>query len=235
MSMQDVEKLSDKFETDWALLAGLDMGDPTAVHGQARTILTAVIKGLPKSKTDPFSITVEIPDMKFIYFLALVADIPNHDINEAKRMLDSLDVDLGGIDMFCGERYGSWDMIKWCEDRDIDIDLVFPNYGKQKEAFTELHTLAREGRYKMPTVPIHGSKTKDLAVEEFKMFDHDTLKKQFGSPEKMEKGGIQDDFIYSLAWCIYGGRMIGPDEFRVRKGTVSFGGFYPNSELVGNY
>ncbi|MHA2217205.1 MAG: hypothetical protein ACXACY_14790 [Candidatus Hodarchaeales archaeon] len=235
MTLQQLEYLSDLLDTDWALLVGLDMGDPTAVRGQARSILNAIVKGLPRSRSDPFSITMEIPDMKFVYFLLLTADIPTHDINEAKRMLDVLHEDMDGIDVLCSERYGSWDMTNWCEERGIELELIFPNYGRQKEAFTEIYNLAREGRYKMPIVPIQGSKTDNLAVEELKVFDHDTIKKWFGSPEKMEKGGIQDDFVYSKAWTIYGGRMLGPDSFRIRKSVTNFGIFHPSSGLVGNY
>ena len=230
-----IQFLSDVFDTDWALLAGLDMADPTAMRGQARTIFCAILKGLIGSRTNPFQETINIPDMKFIYLLLFLANIPNDDINVVKRLMDEMHNDYDGIDAFCSERYGSWDMVQWCEDRDIFFDPIFPNYDRQRESFKEFYNVAREGRFKAPTIHIAGSKKGDLFREELSVFDHDPIKRWFGSPEKTEKGGIQDDSVYSVGWGLYGGRMLGPDSFRIRKSSISFGTFIQSTGFVGNY
>jgi len=235
LPMDKIQFLSDVFDTDWALLTGLDMADPTAMRGQARTIFCTVLKGLIGSRTNPFQDTINIPDMKFIYLLFFLANIPNDDINVVKRLMDEMDSEYDGIDAFCSERYGSWDMVQWCEDRDIFFEPIFPNYDRQREAFKEFYNVAREGRFKAPTIHVVGSKQGDLLREELSVFDHDPIKRWFGSPEKTERGGIQDDSVYSVGWCLYGGRMLGPDSFRIRKSSVSFGTFIQSTGFVGNY
>jgi hypothetical protein len=230
-----LQLLSDVFDTDWALLTGLDMADPTAVRGQARTIFCAALKGLIGSRSNPFHETIEIPDMKYIYILIFLASIQNQDINIVKRLMDEMDGEYDGIDAFCSERYGSWDMVQWCEDRDIFFEPVFPNYDRQREAFKEFYNVAREGRFKSPAIHVVGSKQTDVFREELSVFDHDPIKRWFGSPEKTEKGGIQDDSVYSVGWCMYGGRMFGPDSFRVRKSITNFGTFIQGTGTVGDY
>ena len=66
-------------------------------------------------------------------------------------------------------------------------------------------------------------------------FNHDAEKRWFGSVEKMEKYGIQDDFIFSLGWNLYGARNMSVDDFRYRKTISSFGTLYPNKDLLGHY
>jgi hypothetical protein len=110
--MDTINYLSDVFDTDWALLTGLDMADPTAVHGQARTVFCAVLKGMVGSRSNPFHEIIEIPDMKFVYLLLFLKSIENQDINIVKRLMDEMDTEYDGIDAFCSERYGSWDMVQ---------------------------------------------------------------------------------------------------------------------------
>jgi len=62
-----------------------------------------------------------------------------------------------------------------------------------------------------------------LFREEARVFYHDPAKHWFGSPEKMEKNGIQDDCMFSIAWCIYGGREISANDFKERRGDRWFG------------
>ena len=57
-----------------------------------------------------------------------------------------------------------------------------------------------------------GQKKEDILEEEALLFDHDIKTKWFGSSEKFQKFGIQDDTMYSLGWCIYGGRTVSPDK-----------------------
>ncbi|NQS89638.1 hypothetical protein HQ584_07615, partial [Patescibacteria group bacterium] len=149
--------------------------------------------------------------------------------------LEYCNEELDGIDMLCAERFASWDLAQWCEERAVPFEPVYPTYSKQREAFSEFYQIMREGRFKAPPIPVEGSKKDDLFREEASIFDHDPFKKWYGSPEKYEKYGIQDDSMYSTAWCIYGGRTIGPDLFRIRKTMMSFGEFYTNTNLVGKY
>ena len=152
-----------------------------------------------------------------------------------KEQLDYIDTEYDGLDVLCSERYGAWDIGSWCEERTIKFEPISPNYDRQKVAFKELHTAVKEGRYKAPSIPVMGTKKHDIFREEMSLFDHDLEKKRFGSPEKFEKGGIQDDVMYSEAWCLYGGRELGFDSFRIRRSGNAFGFFSPGSGLLGKY
>lgn len=236
--MVEVERivgLGDLLDTDWALLCGLDMGDPLAVRGLARSVLTITLKGLPRSRSDRALQMAEISSLHFLYFIIGLYNIENHDLNTIKDILDVYHTALDGIDTFCCERFAAWDMEKWCEDRSIEFEPIFPNYDRQREAFKELYIAVREGRLKAPPIPVAGSKQEDMFREEARMFYHNKDERWFGSIEKSEKYGIQDDSIYSEAWCLYGGRKLGPMAFRPRKSVYSFGFFVPNKALAGNY
>ena len=95
--------------------------------------------------------------------------------------------------------------------------------------------LPSEGRFKCPELVIPGSKKDDIRDEEMEAFDHDSEKRWFGSIEKFEKYGIQDDFMFALGWSFYGARLKGIDDFRIRKQISNFGMFVRNPELVGTY
>ena len=234
-NMQHLSALSDLFDTDWALLAGVDFGDPLAVRGLARTILTFMVKGLPNSRSKNFVFLDEGAAPKYIYFMMYAVMIENHSMDIAKEIIEDVHEEFDGIDMFCSERYRAWDMVKWCEDRDIGFEPIYPNYERQKEAFKELLLAVNEGRWKCPPIAIKGSKMEDIRDEEMEVFTHNMDKKWFGSGEKMEKYGIQDDFIFSSGWAMYGGRMIGVDMFRPRKSAAFFGSFTEQEGLIGNY
>jgi hypothetical protein len=232
---EGVQKITDLLDTDWALLAGLDMGDPLAIRGQARSVLTLMLKGLPRSRSDQSLHMMDLSSLHFYYFLIGVYDIENHDLNTIKDILDSYHVELEGIDTFCCERFATWDMTSWCEDREIAFEPIFPNYDRQRSAFKEVYIAVREGRFKAPDVPVAGSKKEDIFREEARAFYHDKDERWFGSIEKTEKYGIQDDSMYSVAWCMYGGRLLGPSEFHPRKSQMHFGTIVHDSGLVGNY
>lgn len=235
-TMTDLEKLGDMFDTDWALLAGLDFGDPLAVRGLARTVVTFAAKGLAGSRSTQFTF---LPDdetaPKYLYFVLHALVVPSHSMDVVKEVIEVMHDEFDGVDMLCGERYRMWDMGKWCENREIGFDPVYPNYERQKEAFKELLLAINEGRWKCPNLAIVGSKKDDVRDEEMEVFTHNMEKKWFGSKEKMEKYGIQDDFIFASGWTMYGGRMLGVDTFRSRKGSVFFGSFKPDNSMVGDY
>ena len=234
--VEALHDLGDKLQTDWAIIAGADMGDPVSVKSRARSILTVMAKGLIGSRDKRYEYKKEeIVSPRYIYLLVYLAIIEGDGIEGLKTELDLACEEYDGVDTFCMERYGIGDMENWCLDRGFSIEPVFPNYARQKAAFKELYIAVDDGRFKAPTVPVPGSKENDILREEMAMFDHDSEKKWFGSPEKTEKYGVQDDVMYSSAWCIYGGRMLGPAEFRRREGERSFGVFIPDRTLLGAY
>uniref|UniRef100_A0A6M3J942 Terminase n=1 Tax=viral metagenome TaxID=1070528 RepID=A0A6M3J942_9ZZZZ len=228
-------QIGDQLDTDWLILGGADRADPSATRGKARSIFTCVAKGLPSSRTNPYLMSLENSSLKFIYFLLQITNIEDHSINGIKDVAEMCNEEYDGIDVFCGERFGLWDLQSWCEERDMDFTPIYPNYQRQRESFNELYTLMKEGRFKAPQIGIVGSKKHDLLREEFEMFDHNVSDKWFGSPEKDEKYGVQDDSIFSVGWTIYGGKDKGPADFRIRKSLASFGVLYQNTALLGKY
>ena len=238
-SMNDLMELGNLFDTDWAILAGTDFGDPLAVRGLARTILTIIAKGLPGSRSKPFTFLDEETSPKYIYFVLNVVNVENHSMDVAKEIFDEAHEEFDGIDMLCSERYMMWDMQKWCEERDIGFEPVYPNYKRQKEALKELLLAVKEGRWKCPSLAIAGSKKEDVRDEEMEVFDHirgnDENTGWFGSGEKMEKYGVQDDFVFAATWTMYGGRMLGVDSFRTRSRETFFGSFIQQKGLLGDY
>lgn len=234
--------LSQIFDTDWSVLVGLDFGDPLATRGQARTILTAIAKGLVGSKSNPLIARLSEAAPKYFYVLLYLCNIENHAVNSVKETMDLIDVEYDGIDVVCSERWGAWDIGGWCEERAIQFEAIYPNYDRQKAAFKEFYICCKEGRFKSPFVPVAGSKTEDILREEMGAFDHwtkssdpTTSSYMFGSREKFERGGIQDDSVYSTGWALYGGRELGVTDFRIRRSSVGFGFFSPGQGLLAKY
>jgi hypothetical protein len=118
---------------------------------------------------------------------------------------------------------------------DIEFEAIFPTYDRQKEAFSELFISVKQGRYKVPPLIMPGSKAEDILREEMAVFDHDMDKRWFGSPEKKESRGVQDDSVFSAAWGQYGGRLKGVDDFRTRKMGSHFGIMFENKDLLATY
>lgn len=233
--MEDLEKMGDVFDTYWAILAGTDFGDPYVVRGQARTILGVLAKGLPGSRTKPHIFHPDEVAPKYLYVLLLLEHVVDHSLNRVKTLLEDVDSEFGGLDSLCSERYGAWDMLEWCDARSIRFEPIYPNYDRQKAAFKELLESVRDGRYKLPALSVPGSKKMDLHREEMLEFSHDAEARKFGSSEKMEKGGVQDDSIYAIGWGMYGGRTLNVDDFRSRSRIQFFGSVQQGRGLVGDY
>ena len=233
--MNVLKKLTDLFKTDWAILVGLDMNDPMAILKKARTIITVVAKGLPGSKYDSSWISSDQADLNYIYIILGVIHVEDGSINNVKLNLQHVNDEFDGVDAFCGERYGSWDLVSWWEGRGLAAELISPTYDRQRDSFKAFYHAAMNGRIKKPKLIVPGNKSDDILEEEMDTFTHDPDKRWFGSPEKEERLGVQDDSVFSLNWCIYGGRSIGPELFRERGGAPSFGFFFENKHLVGNY
>ncbi len=234
-TIDSLSALENMFDTHFALLAGIDRADPSAIRSTARTIVGVIAKGLPGSRSNPHLTNLLNTAPRYIYFLLLLAEIRNHSLNVIKEVLELCDQEFDGIDTLCSERYGVWDLDTWCEGRNIKFELVYPNYGRQKEAFNEFYNIVKGGLFKVPEITILGSKKENLFTEEMAVFDHDVDAKWFGSPEKSEKYGVQDDSMFMVGWGIYGGRELTVDDFRLRKSMVSFGVFTPDKTLIGKY
>jgi len=234
-TIDSLTRLEDMFDTHFALLAGIDRGDPSAIRGNARTIVGVVAKGLPGSRSNPHMVSILEAAPRYIYFMLLLADVRNHSLETIKEVLELCDQEFDGLDTLCSERYGTWDMEPWCDDRNIKFEPIYPNYGRQKEAFNEYYNIVKAGFFKTPEIAIPGSKKENIFTEEMGIFDHDVDLKWFGSPEKGEKYGIQDDVIFMVGWGIYGGRELTVDDFRLRKSMISFGVFTPDKTMIGKY
>ncbi|MGD9700589.1 hypothetical protein [Acinetobacter sp.] len=229
--MDELDKLGELYDTNWAILAGIDRADPLkSTRTAARTIVTVVAKGLPGSKSNPLAVDNGNP--KYVYIPLNIAHIADSLLDKIKSEILMAHEMYEGLDAICGERWGIWDMASWCEDQNINFEPIHPSYDKQKAAFSELHGAVSTGRFKIPPLVVWGSKSEDLFKEEAGIFFHDEDKRWFGSPEKMEKYGVQDDLMFSLAWCIYGGRNLKSDDFKERRGNSYFGTFVRNSSLL---
>jgi hypothetical protein len=234
-TIDDLMALTELFDTDWIISAGLDFGDPYAVRGLARTIVIVTAKGLPGSKSNPQQYLTLPTAPKYLYCLLVVEEISDHSGDTVKRILEEANDEYEGIDTLCSERYGAWDMEVWCTERDMEFQPIFPTYDRQRDGFKQVLEAAREGRLKCPPIAVSGSKKDDVRDEEMGAFEHDADKKWFGSIEKFEKYGIQDDFMFALVWAIYGPRLLGVDDFRIRRGVENLGFFIPNRDLHATY
>lgn len=234
-SIEQLNSLSEILDTNFVIIAGTDFGDPYAIRSTARTIFTVLAKCLPGSRTNSHLTLVLEASQKYLYFLLQLIAVDSHSLDTIKDNLDQANDEYEGVDMLCSERYGAWDVGSWCEERDIKFEPIYPNYDRQREAFKELLLTVREGRFKAPMIGVPGSKKEDIFREELSVFMHDSDKRLFCSPEKYEKHGIQDDVVYAVTWAMYGGRFLGVDDFRIRKGIYSLGELYKGEKKLAKY
>lgn len=222
-SLQDLNVMSDFYDTDWAILSGIDRADAAKTReGGARTMFVAVAKGLPGSRSNPNAWKIAVP--AYVYILLCVANIGDHSLDNIKQVMMACHEEYDGVDKLYSERWGAWDLAAWAEDKiGCSVELGTAPYDRQLAGFTAFFTLVTEGRFKSPKVHISGSKEDDILQEEMMMIDHDADKRWFGSPEKKKKYGVQDDTMFALVWAIYGGRMLTVDEFRIRESNPYFG------------
>ena len=222
----ELSRLSDYYDTDFALGIGIDRADPLKddLTRGARTIVLAILKGLVGSRTN-LAIDNKA-EQEYIYFCAGAWHIRGNDLNSIKAVLDEIVLELGSIESVCGERWGLWDLVDWCDDNGVVFNAVNPSYDLQKTAFSELYTLIYEGRYKAPKIPIQGTKSEYLFEEEALKFVHDSGKRFYGSPDKHDNMGVQDDSMFALGWGIYGLRLLGIDDFTKRSFSRFMGAFF---------
>jgi len=225
----DLQRLTEIFDTDWSIIAGIDRSDPMAQNGNARTIVTAAAKGLMNSRSKPYTASDREKEIPYVYFLLHLAHVQDASLEGIKNELKLVDDEFDGIDTLCAERWGCWDLAPWCNERDIHFEAVFPSFELQKKAFSELFMATRKGRFKTPTIFVPGSIGGDILREEAEMLDYDPTSKWYGSPQKDVYGGIQDDSIFALLWMIYGGRNLTVNDMVPRTGVKNFGMFYPDN------
>jgi len=235
-TMDDLERLSDIFDTNWAILAGMDRADPMKTSTAARTVVTAVAKGLVGSRTNPFPVNDDNAP-RFLYALLHLANVEDHSIEKVQDILISIKQEFDGIDAFGTERWGAVDLVNWCAAEEILPIIYYPTYSRQRAMFTELFLAYKNGRFKTPPIPIRGYKEEDVLQEEARVFDHNPSARdsKFGSPEKKEKYGRQDDCMFSLGSAVYAGLSLNVESFRERKRSISFGFVFPGTGLSGDY
>ena len=236
VTVSELNKLSNLYDTDFAILAGIDRADPMKkdITQGARTIVTIVAKGLPNSRSNPKVFNDDSADKRYVYFIVGLFHIEMNDMNGIKKVLQDAQIEYGSIESLCGERWGLWDLADWCINHDINFEALQPTYAKQMETFSHLYELFTKGYLKTPRIPVQGSKGDDIFVEESTSFTHNNSLKFYGSPEKDGKNGVQDDVMFSLGWADYGGRMLTMDDFKPRIGNINFGEFIPE-ETIGDY
>jgi hypothetical protein len=224
------------YDTDWLLMGGIDRADPLkGTRLGARTIFSCIAKGLAGSRSNPFLRTDETTIPKYIYFLLHLVNVESHSLEDLKKEIMACHEEFDGLDVMCGERWGTWDIVPWCEEHDIAYEPIFPTYDRQKGAFSEFYLAISTGRFKTPQICVPGSKKDDILKEEASIFSHDPDKHWFGSPEKNEKYGTQDDAMFSVAWCLHAGREKTVDDFRARHAVKWFGSYTPDKNVVGKY
>jgi hypothetical protein len=232
-SIDMLERMGMIYDTDWGIIAGIDRAQPMKMRTAARTIYVVIAKGLPGSKSDMSLGTMSVPN--YIYLVMHLIAIPDHSIEGLKAEILLTNEEYDGIDRISSETWGVFDMVGWCEENDIVLDMITATYPKQLAAFTELYQVISTGRFKSPPVGVPGSRSDDILLEELGLFDHDEDAKRFGSPEKKRRYGVQDDAVYAGGLCIFGGRMVTIDDFRPRSGMPNFGLSVEGVGNVGKY
>lgn len=251
-SSDDLDVLGDIFDTEWAVVAGIDRAQPFKKKTGARTIYVVLAKGLPGSRSNPdIGIVLQESDDEskkkikgseymirgpaYFYFYLQVANIEDHSLEGLKAEVLMTHDEFDGIDVIGSETWGVFDLAAWAEELGIEVNLWQPTYARQLGAFTELFALVNDGRLKSPPVMIHGAKGSDLLMEEMRYFDHDDDIRWFGSPEKGLKEGVQDDMMYATGWSIYGGRELTVHNFRPRLKSLFMGTIIQPSGLFGDW
>ena len=238
-TIDDLKRLSDIYDTDWAIGVGADRADPLKITTRgARTIVSCVAKGLMRSRSNPG----EVYDIKainsYIYINLGLFHIQDSSLKGIKEVINICQDTYDGIDRFTAERWGMFDIVSFLEDQEISYELISPSNEKQRMAFSEMFMIVSGERFKTTTCGVAGFKMDDLFKEEalvFEQNEEEGTKLWYGSPEKGERYGIQDDSIYATTWNIYGMREITALEFRERGNTQFMGAYIPNKELKGTY
>ena len=238
----DLTKLGDIFDTGWAILAGIDRADPMKTNRTAaRTVVTGLAKGLIGSISD-YNVRLRQEVVPYLYVLVCIMVVDDNSISGVKEVLLSIQKGFDGIDSVGGERWGLVDEYQWMIDQGMNPTIFQASYPLQRTMFSMLFLSYKRGLFKTPAIPIIGSKEDDILREEASVFQHNPQastaagQTKFGSPEKDKKDGIQDDVMMSLGCGMYGGKDLGIECFRERKGNINmFGQMFQNKGLLGRW
>ena len=232
----DLESFTEFYDTHWCIGIGVDRADPMKEKMDgARTILTIVAKGLPGSRSNPrLTLATDLVN-KYIYIILGVMHVADSSLETIKELTNSAEEEFEYIDTFCSERWGMFDIAPWLQDKGIEPEILHPSPSKQMEAFSEVYIVVRNERLKTSPISYNGSKGPDILMEEMSMFETAPEKVWYGSPEKNQTNGVQDDVVFSLGWCVYGLRFKTVDDMRPRSGKLMLGNYIANKELVGSY
>jgi hypothetical protein len=227
ITLEELHQLTDLYDTDWCLGIGIDRADPMKddLNKGARTMITATLKGLPNSRSQPIQLETKAV-IEYIYFRVGVWHVRDNSLTGIKAILDEVQQELCSIESVCGERWGLWDLSEWCEENDVLLTTTTGTYDLQRTAFSEFFTLVQTGRFKSPATPIPGSESDDICREEILKFVHDSKNKFYGSPSKHSTNGVQDDSMFAQAWGIYGMKELNKDHFLERRLGDGFFGMY---------
>ena len=247
---RELDKLEDIYDTYWCVGIGIDRADPLKNKVDyfeeqdktkrkrttgARTMMVYIAKGLIGSRSNPLVYMDVDAVHKYIYVILSVKHCNTSTIEEMKNEINSAETEYGDIDAICSERWGMFDIVTWCDEKNIPLELISPTTDKQKEAFGELYLAVANGRVKVPHIGYYGTRKKDILMEEMEILESDSDKIWYGSPEKNKSDGIKDDTCFALVWGIYGLRFKTVDDMKPRTTTTFMGQFIPNAGLHGNY
>jgi len=235
ITLQELEKLSDIYDTNWGIGVGVDFADPLKddITKGARTITSFIAKGLPGSRSDP-GLHITLGDKaRYIYFLVNLIHIQFNEVADVQEEMESFLFEFGSILTFCSERWGAGEMRNYCNEKDIHMELISPTYEKQRTGFNDFYRLVKSGRFKAPPTVVGGSETDDVMQEEMEAFRHDVHKKWYGSLTKKTQTGIQDDCMFSICWGLYGLREKTPDDFIAANSDLFMGTFVPDLTMLG--
>ncbi|MDX9788990.1 MAG: hypothetical protein RBT11_19605 [Desulfobacterales bacterium] len=232
-----LDRLGEILDTEWSISVGIDRAAPMKSRTAAKTIMVVLAKGLPGSLrgNERFTFSDKVPN--YYYLILHVVSVLDHSLEGMKGQIQLIHDEYDGIDSCCAESWGMWDLAEWVKSKyDVPMEMI-PNasYDRQRAAFTEIYNLMNTGRLKGPPSGCHGMRRDDIVSEEMDIFDHDPDRRWFGSPEKDHKSGIQDDFMYALAYAVYGSRLLTVDDFRRRRSKSFWGYRVDPVGLLGKY
>ena len=232
----DLENFTETYDTHWCIGIGVDRADPMKEKMDgARTIVAIVAKGLPGSRSNPKIAFDTDAINKYIYINLGIMHVADSSLESIKDIVNQAEEEFEYIDSFCSERWGMFDIGPWLQEKDVEPEILHPSPAKQMESFSELFIVVKNERFKTSPIAYNGSKSPDILMEEMSMFETAPEKVWYGSPEKNQTGGVQDDSVFALGWCLYGLRFKTVDDMRPRSGRLFLGNYIVNKDVVGKY
>lgn len=236
-SIDEIAKLSDIYDTEWAVGIGLDRADPLKddITLGARTIMSVMIKGLPGSRSHP-NMHIDLEGkVRYMYFIVHIAHIESNELADIQYEIDKILSEYGIVKTLCAERWALQELPTYCVQNDISLELLSPTYEKQRAAFNEMYTMVKTGYLKVPNISVPTHNADNILEEELQAFRHSASKKWYGSEEKRKERGVQDDSVFAVGWNLYGMRHLNPDDFGLDQSSMFMGSFIQEKALTGNY